>query len=400
MKIEIVKINLNINQIRNSVVNLAKTRKQYTDEGIKRKMKKLNKEILQERSNEIHNFNYEIIGDYVNSNTKIKILHKECGNVSDTKPMIHLRGSGGCNLCYKSYKKTNEEVQILSDKIHNKEYLILSEYKKTDVNILIEHLKCNTKFYQTPYNHLKGYGCPNCSVKKKYSTEEFQEKSNKIHNNEYEITGEYINSHTLIKIRHIECNSEFYQLPHNHINSKSKCPICSKSHKKSKDEFQEESNRIYYNQYELLSEYKTSRDKVKLKHLKCGKEFEINASYHLNGGICDCERENLSKGEFEIYKILKNNEIEFFYNKSIDSCKNSNSLRFDFYLPKYKVFIEFDGKQHYQPIKWFGGEKSYEYLKKCDNIKNNWCYQNNFELIRISYKDNIENKLNEIFNIY
>ena len=32
----------------------------------------------------------------------------------------------------------------------------------------------------------------------------------------------------------------------------------------------------------------------------------------------------------------------------------------DFYLPKYNLFIEYNGKQHYEPIEYFGGQQYLE----------------------------------------
>jgi very-short-patch-repair endonuclease len=92
--------------------------------------------------------------------------------------------------------------------------------------------------------------------------------------------------------------------------------------------------------------------------------------------------------------------IKYFYNNSLPGCKyKSKSLRFDFYLPDYKTCIEYDGEQHFKPIKRFGGEDRYKISLERDNIKNIWCKENLINLIRISYKESILDKLNEAFNI-
>ena len=44
-------------------------------------MRKLNKEILQERSDKINNYEYLILGDYINSSTKIEIRHLVCDRI-------------------------------------------------------------------------------------------------------------------------------------------------------------------------------------------------------------------------------------------------------------------------------------------------------------------------------
>ena len=81
-----------------------------------------------------------------------------------------------------------------------------------------------------------------------------------------------------------------------------------------------------------------------------------------------------------------------------DDCKNKNTLPFDFYIPSLNVAIEYDGIQHYEPVDIFGGQEQFEIQQKNDNIKNEYCKNNNLKLYRISYKDfdNLEEIIKEI----
>ena len=47
--------------------------------------------------------------------------------------------------------------------------------------------------------------------------------------------------------------------------------------------------------------------------------------------------------------------------------------------------IEYDGKQHFEPIKHYGGDIAFAELKKRDEIKNEYCKANNITLLRIPY---------------
>jgi len=60
--------------------------------------------------------------------------------------------------------------------------------------------------------------------------------------------------------------------------------------------------------------------------------------------------------------------------------------------------IEFDGIQHFVPIKFFGGEVGLLKRIKNDKIKTDYCENKNINLIRISYLEDIYEKLN-ILNI-
>ena len=56
------------------------------------------------------------------------------------------------------------------------------------------------------------------------------------------------------------------------------------------------------------------------------------------------------------------------------------------------IIIEYNGEQHYQPVK-FGGisqeraEENFEKQKEHDNIKREFCKENDYNLLEIHYKD-------------
>jgi hypothetical protein len=98
-----------------------------------------------------------------------------------------------------------------------------------------------------------------------------------------------------------------------------------------------------------------------------------------------CPKCNASKGELMIEKILIKNDINYISEKRI-SC-NNKSLRFDFYLSNYHVAIEFDGEQHFKPVKVFGGESGLNLAKLNDSYKDMYCRDNGISLLRIYYLD-------------
>ena len=92
-----------------------------------------------------------------------------------------------------------------------------------------------------------------------------------------------------------------------------------------------------------------------------------------------------------------NYNISFNKQYVFNDCKNILVLHFDFYLPDYNCCVEYDGIQHFKPIKRFGGIVSFEENLIRDKIKNEYCKNNNIHLIRISYKENVNDKLNYEF---
>ena len=75
---------------------------------------------------------------------------------------------------------------------------------------------------------------------------------------------------------------------------------------------------------------------------------------------------------------------------SIKKCKNKKKLPFDNGIIKIynkDILIEYDGKPHFFPIKFFGGINNYRKRVKNDIIKNKFALENNKILLRISYKE-------------
>lgn len=119
--------------------------------------------------------------------------------------------------------------------------------------------------------------------------------------------------------------------------------------------------------------------------------------------VSSCSNCKMSKGETLVKKILDEYNINYIHQYSFEDCKYVNKLRFDFALlnDKCEVFylIEFDGIQHFMPIEFFGGDNGYENTKKRDNIKNEYCNNNNIKLLRLNYNMDINEIKENIINI-
>jgi hypothetical protein len=72
--------------------------------------------------------------------------------------------------------------------------------------------------------------------------------------------------------------------------------------------------------------------------------------------------------------------------------------RFDVYFKSLNVAIEYNGKQHYQPIDFFGGDQGFENLVRLDALKRKKCFNNNCILFEIKYDEDISHSLLNIKN--
>ena len=84
----------------------------------------------------------------------------------------------------------------------------------------------------------------------------------------------------------------------------------------------------------------------------------------------------------------------FLFNISFKKCKNVRMLPYDFFISSLNICIEYDGRQHFESIDYYGGVEAFERLKKNDAIKNKYCNDNDIRLVRISYK--MKNKIEGI----
>ena len=120
---------------------------------------------------------------------------------------------------------------------------------------------------------------------------------------------------------------------------------------------------------------------------ECGTIRDVRASalFHGMSSSCGCVK---SKGEEKIYNFLKEKSIKFNQEHIFPDCVYIRPLRFDFFLYELNICIEFDGRQHYGVNNdWHSDWSNTEIIQARDEIKNNYCKNNNIRLIRISYLD-------------
>ena len=117
----------------------------------------------------------------------------------------------------------------------------------------------------------------------------------------------------------------------------------------------------------------------------CGNYYETSFSDYTNNMQIRCKScaQSESIGEMKIRVFLENNNVNFVQEKRFNDCVDKHCLPFDFYLPKYNLIIEFDGQHHFHEV----GFGNYESTKKHDEIKNQYCKNNNIKLLRIPYWD-------------
>ena len=295
------------------------------------------------------------------------------------------------NLKNNKYKKEYIKSLIIKYKKPYKYFLEKDIYNVND-KITIECYK-HGKFNQTLHNHFNiGNKCPKCSIE--YRTNITNDLKNWISVNNYDIISyKGYKSKSIIRcINNHQFNSTIDNLK-NHG-----CSICVEKNrlKKEREKFIEDS-KIIWNETLIKFDYDT------LVYSGKRKLFTINSDIgtisqlpdnHLNGFL-----PRKSTGETIIEGILNKYSISHVREKTFDGCINKKKLRFDFYIPEKNLCMEYNGIQHYQKVDRFGGESVFNYQINNDLIKSNFCKENNINLLIISYKDSIIEKMKELFSL-
>lgn len=124
---------------------------------------------------------------------------------------------------------------------------------------------------------------------------------------------------------------------------------------------------------------------LKLKCNKCGNIWNTCTCYNFVHHLRGCPKCNQSHLELCIEEFLKRENIDFVPQKRFDWL---GYLSLDFYLPKYNVGIECQGKQHFRKGGWVTNKdvakKNYEKSVERDVRKLKLCKENNVKLLYFS----------------
>lgn len=135
----------------------------------------------------------------------------------------------------------------------------------------------------------------------------------------------------------------------------------------------------------------------------CKNLFEALPAKILENGTTSCGCKIQSSGEVIIENYLQKYGLKYERQKRFPDCKYIYTLPFDFAVynddGSLKCLIEYDGKQHFICIDFYGGEEAFVARQRNDGIKNEYCKNNNIPLIRIDYNNKPEDIEKIITNI-
>lgn len=225
------------------------------------------------------------------------------------------------------------------------------EYVSMHINVKIICRKHGV-FYQSPSNHLKGYGCPICnkSEKRRLAKDEVIHRFKEMHGDTYDYSlMDYQGTKRKVKIICPE-HGIFEQTPEKHMVGQG-CPKCIPNAIDTKETFIEKSRNVHGDLYDYSKvEYINSQTKVCIIDPEFGEFWQMPYA-HISGKghwlrrpekcyITKKENHsfNSSKPEKIVYALL----CDKFGVENILTQYKSESYPFacDFYVKSYDLYIE------------------------------------------------------------
>lgn len=292
-------------------------------------------------------------------------------------------------------RKTQEEfVQEIYSIVGN-DYEVVGDYVNNNTKIKMKHNKCSTVYDVKPKGFKDGNRCPDCRNKLRgrrfKTTEEFTKELASIVGDEYTLVGDYHGATVKLKLLHKECGELWEVTPNAFLSMKVRCYGCARrkigeTNRRTHEEFTRILNETRGDEYQLIGEYNKSNEKVLVEHTVCGYSWKVRP-YHLLEGQ-GCPRCQESNGEKMTREVLSKLGYSPEMQKEFPELKNKMPLSYDFFIPESQILIEYQGIQHYKPIS-FGGsgcpKKKLERQQYNDELKREYAKLKGYVLIEIPY---------------
>lgn len=349
---------------------------------------------------------------YTGMRNRIRILCPKHGEFTQSA-YHHLNGTA-CPDCYRESKVkwTAEMLKARFAELYNGKYVYpdLESHYKTTADFINAVCPIHGIFSVRASEHLHlNRACPDCATpivtdpvtkerrtkrrKVVWTTESLVTEFTKIHN------GYYTYPNTIYAGMkcdlEIECprHGSFWQKAEYHLQGNG-CEMCANERIRKFH-----ASPIHYD-YDLFVE--ASRFANPREYIYPVDGFDPNDAYvtvickehgpfrtrknsHTQGHGCpSCKS---SANEIVIGKYLDSQGISYETQKRFDGCRNINLLPFDFYLPDHGILIEYHGKQHYQPIEYFGGNEGFALRCYRDAVKEKYARDRGYYLIVIPYTE-------------
>lgn len=369
---------------------------------LKKKQFRWTAEYVKEEGLEKHKgkYNYDLVTNPITSESSIKILCNDCGEIFNQRARHHIKLLCGCKNCKGLSTYTPDKFIEKAMKIGNNaelfDYSIVAvmDTLRSTMDVKIGCNVCGDIFIQNAGAHLNSKcGCPGCKGRIPYDYNLFIKKAKETHGNDYDYSLisriDPLDSQTKVEIICNACQFQFPQRITSHVNDGCGCPRCAGVLPYTRDIFIEKAIKKHGDSFDYsnvsTTDKLTTSIKVDILCRKCINLFKRSIGSHIHHGS-GCPKCNRSVGELIIEKYLLDNFISYNVEYTLSTLKKK---RFDFIIPDKKCLIEYDGIQHFYRREYFyKTQEKFDERRMIDVQKSIAAIKEGYTLIRISYNVN------------
>jgi protein-arginine kinase activator protein McsA len=269
------------------------------------------------------------------------------------------------------------------------QYHKVGEVDSTMTPVTIYCPECAQDFTQKVTLHLTGHGCSFCN--KGYlprTTENVIADARLIYPGKftYEKTV-YRGFKVPVTVTCTACGEDTEMSPNNLVNSgTAACSNCSKTRKRTLDEFIAKAKKVHGNQYDYSKvEYVNNDTLVTIRCLRCDHEFEQAPRNHtsMKSGCHRCAALRSERMAVEMLEDVTGSKFRKVRPLWLEG------LELDAYNEDLKLALEYQGEQHYRHVWWFHRtEAEFHEQQERDRCKRALCQINDVRLIEVPFQFN------------
>lgn len=283
---------------------------------------------------------------------------------------------------------TNE---IVDKRLESKNIKRLSNYKNSKAKMRWKCLKDGYE-WDSPFTHIyQGRGCAKCAGVAKYTNATVDEVLRKKNIKRLE---NYKNSYTKMWFQCLIDNYKWKTRFTNISSNNTGCPMCGRNIKHSNKSVDKS---LIGRNIKRVGKYKNSTTTMGWKCLNknCNHKWTTSYGNIMSGSGCpEC---SAGKSERNVFNLIKKHIEYNYFEPHKPFYFNNRKYIPDFYLESKnkRIIIEYNGKQHYSPVKFYGitrniAQQNFIKQKLRDKQLREYCRKNNIYLLEIPYWWNIE----------
>lgn len=288
-------------------------------------------------------------------------------------------------------------------KVHGNNVIVLGEYIDSKTRVRYKCSKCGHEWEAIPasiYRH-GCPKCARlvANAKESLTNQEFLHRVEVAWGHKVSVLDSYTGSKNHVTCRCNICGNVWKVKPNNLTYLRRGCPKCGTANMARKqaltdEQFREKVRQSNCGEVEILGKYVSAKRHIKVRCLKCGHVWSPAADSLMQG--FGCPACTSSKGENVVREYLQAHEVRFEEQYKIDGCRNIRPLPFDFAVfddaGNLEMLIEYDGPQHFESKYCISPDKHkreemFESQKMRDGIKDAYCREHGIPLVRIPYVD-------------